>query len=324
VEGDAVDERTLSQAMPDAREGGEVPAGAPDLPRIRAYYDETWLDYRFLWLSPRRNGAIHFGYWDNRTRGHADSLLNMNRLLADHIADTGGARQRDLSPSMPLAPGRRVLDAGCGVGGSSLWLAKTYGVAVVGITPVASQIARARGEAAREGLAARVTFEQQDYTRTRFADACFDVVWAIESVCHAPDKRRFLAEARRLLRSGGRLGVVEYMRFCRPYPMADESLLQSWLSGWAIPDIATRGEFVAWASAAGFADVRVEDITSGTEPSLRRLYRMTQACWWGASLLRQMGLRSQMQHGNMRGARDIYRARRRGLWFEALLTATAA
>src|SRR5579885_24869 len=50
--------------------------------RIHAYYDETWGDYRWLWLSPR-NYAIHFGYWDEGTRSHAQSLLNMNRALAE-------------------------------------------------------------------------------------------------------------------------------------------------------------------------------------------------------------------------------------------------
>jgi len=53
----------------------------PDLSRIRAYYDETWMDYRMLWLNPQ-NRAIHFGYWDEHTRSHTQSLFAMNRVLA--------------------------------------------------------------------------------------------------------------------------------------------------------------------------------------------------------------------------------------------------
>lgn len=294
--------------QPNAQTGVQagVDVALPDLPRIRAYYDETWLDYRFLWLSPR-NLAVHFGYWDERTRGHAESLVNMNRLLASRIG---------------IHEGQRVLDAGCGVGGSSQWLAKTFAVSVMGITPVASQVARARYFARRERLSKRVRFAQEDYTRTSFPDASFDVIWAVESICHAPDKRLFLREARRLLRPGGRLGIVEYMRFDRPYTDANEALLTSWLSGWAIPDIATHDEWQRWTREAGFTDVTIENIAAGVEPSLRRLYLVTQACWWGASLLHRMDIRSDTQHGNMRGARDIYRAVTRGLWFEALLTAT--
>lgn len=53
--------------------------------RIHAYYDQTWGDYRWLWLSPR-NYAIHFGYWDSQTRTYAASLLNMNKALATSTA----------------------------------------------------------------------------------------------------------------------------------------------------------------------------------------------------------------------------------------------
>jgi len=277
--------------------------------RIHAYYDETWGDYRWLWLSPR-NYAIHFGYWDENTHSHAQSLLNMNRALAERIG---------------IQPGQRILDAGCGVGGSSLWLARTYDTKVTGVTLVASQVERARQFAQEQGEAGRVSFEQQDYAHTTFPDASFDVVWAIESACHAPDKRAFVQEARRLIKPGGRLGMVEYMRESRPLPTdADEALVHSWLSGWAIPDIASAAEWTGWAQEAGFADIGVTDITPHVRPSLHRLYRMTQTFWWGASLLRRMNLRSQTQHGNTRGARDIWRALERGLWRECILTATAS
>ncbi len=146
--------------------------GSAHLEGVRAYYDATWFDYRFIWLT-RRNLSIHFGYWDEHTRSHNESVLNLNRRLAQELG---------------IQPGQRILDAGCGVGGSAIWLAKTYGVEVVGITPVASQVRRARQFAREQGVADLVTFEQQDYVSTSFPAASFDVVWAIESVCHAPEK----------------------------------------------------------------------------------------------------------------------------------------
>jgi SAM-dependent methyltransferase len=193
---------------------------------------------------------------------------------------------------------------------------------VLGITPVASQIVRARRFARQQGV--HVSFEQQDYTRVAVPDASFDAVWAIESVCHAPDKRLFLAEARRVLRPGGRLGIVEYFRVGRPYADADERLMNSWLSGWAIPDLATGEEFVGWTRDASFSDVQLDDIGRRVDPSLRRLSRMTRLLYPAAAALHALGIRSSVQHGNVRGARDQYRARRRGLWFEGLLTATAS
>jgi SAM-dependent methyltransferase len=193
----------------------------------------------------------------------------------------------------------------------------------VGITPVASQVERARRYAQQQGIADKVTFEQQDYTHTTFPQASFDVVWGMESLCHAPGKQLVLAEARRLLLPGGRLGIVEYMRTNRPHAAIDEALLHSWLSGWAIPDIATSHEWLGWAQEVGFHDVQLVDITPNVRPSLRRLYRLAILTRPGAVTLYALGLRSKTQHGNMRGAFDQHHALQRGLWFYALLTATA-
>ena len=165
--------------------------------------------------------------------------------------------------------------------------------------------------------------EQQDYTHTTFPQASFDVIWGMESLCHAPDKQLVLAEARRLLRPGGRLGIIEYMRTNRPLAEIDEALLHSWLSGWAIPDISTSHEWLDWAQELGFHDVQLADITSNVRPSLRRLYRLAILAWPGAVTLYALGLRSKTQHGNMRGAFDQHYALKRSLWFYALLTATA-
>ncbi len=272
---------------------------------IVAYYDETWLDYRLLWLN-RTNLSVHFGYADETTRGHASALLNMNRVLADRAG---------------IAPSQRVLDAGCGVGGSSLWLAEQRGAQVIGITPVASQVARARRFAARRGLGDRVAFEQADYTCTPFPGESFDVVWALESLCHAADKSAFYREAARLLRPGGRLVVAEYIRAARPLGDSGERLLHEWLDGWAIRDLDTRAEHERHAAAAGLADFRLDDVTAHTRPSLRRLYRMT--CWSYplAVAIRALGIRSRVQHGNVIGALRQYQALERGLWFYGILSA---
>jgi cyclopropane fatty-acyl-phospholipid synthase-like methyltransferase len=273
---------------------------------VIAYYDQTWLDYRLFWLN-RRTLSVHFGYNDAATRGHADALLRMNEVLADRAG---------------IQPGARVLDAGCGVGGSSIWLAEARGADVVGITPVASQVARARGFASARRLNDRVAFEQADFTNTPFPNASFDVVWALESLCHAPDKAAFYREAARLLRPGGRLVIAEYIRAARPLRDRGERLLHRWLDGWAIPDLDTRAEHAAHAAAAGLSHTRIDDITAHTRPSLRRLYQMTCWCYPLAVTGRAVGIRSAVQHGNVIGSICQYQALERGLWFYGMLAAT--
>lgn len=155
---------------------------------IQAYYDQTWFDYRWLWLDSS-NRAIHFGYWDETTHSHADSLVVMNRVMAERVG---------------LREGESVLDAGCGVGGAAIWLAENYRARVQGVTLVPSQVERAKRYAREGGVEHLAEFSVQDYRRTNFPDSSFDVVWSQESVCHLPVKDEFISEAFRLLKPGGR------------------------------------------------------------------------------------------------------------------------
>jgi cyclopropane fatty-acyl-phospholipid synthase-like methyltransferase len=287
-------------------EASDREPGVPVDQAIIDYYDETWGDYKLLWLNPD-NLAVHFGYADETTGGHTDALKNMNRVLARRAS---------------IQPGDRVLDAGCGVGGSTLWLARERDADVVGITPVASQVMRARRYAAARGMADRVRFEQADYAATSFPDASFDVVWTLEALCHAPSKAAFYREAARLLRPGGRLIVAEYVRADRPVDAIGERLLHEWLDGWAIPDIDSPAEHLTHLAAAGFTDARIDDVTTHTRPSLRRLYRMAYYTFPLAVTARLLRIRTAVQHKNVVGSVRQYQALRRKAWFYSIISAT--
>ena len=289
------------EAGASARETG---AGAHG--EVVRYYDQAAVDYRLAWHHPDAP-AYHFGFHDAEHPGHRAALANFNRVLAD----LAGVR-----------PGDRVLDAGCGLGGTALWLALERGASVCGITLVPSEVRRARDHARRRGISGRVRFELADFTDTPFADSRFDVAWALESLCHAPRKAAFYREMARLLRPGGRLVVGEYIRVRRPAEAIDEALLREWFEGWAIADLDTREEHEAAAAAAGFTDIEVLDVTERTRPSHARLYR--RACvarpidW----LLHGCRLRTPVQHGNVIAALRQYQALRRGLWFYGIVRAT--
>ena len=70
-------------------------------------------------------------------------------------------------------------------------------------------------------------------------------------------------------------------------------------------------------------EYRLTDITPRVRLSLARLHRIGSLAWPGALVLRALRLRSAAQHGNVSGAREQFRALSGGLWFDALLTATA-
>jgi tocopherol O-methyltransferase len=275
------------------------------LTTVSHYYDQTRFDYRAVWYNDD-NFAFHFGYYDRSVVTHHQALNNTNRVLAD-IAR--------------IAPGDRVLDAGCGLGSSSFWLAMHRQAEVVGITPVAHQVNKAREIARIKGLHDRVEFHLADYTRTHFADESFDVVWALESLCHAPVKAAFYREAARLLRPGGRLIVAEYMRTSRELAPETKALMGHWLDGWSIPDLNTRDEHLTDAKGAGLFDLQLFDNTRHAYRSLRRLYKLAVLAWPINEIFHRLGMRSKTQYGNVVASLRQYQLLRQGAWFYGILTA---
>ena len=270
---------------------------------IVEYYDHSWFDYWFLWLN-RGNLAVHFGYYEEQIQTHGEALENLNRVLASHAG---------------IRPGERVLDAGCGIGGSAIWLAENCGAEVVGIAPVQSQLTRAYESVARRDVGDKVHLVRGDYANTSFADETFDVVWAMESLCHAPSKQQVYKEFFRILKPGGRLVIAEYMRTARPLDEANERLVHDWLSSWAIPDIDTASEHEESAASTGFEEIVNRDVTANVERSLRRLYKM---CLLGEPVdrvLKKLGFRRRTR--NVNGARQQYVALRQKAWYYSILTA---
>jgi tocopherol O-methyltransferase len=285
----------------------DVARGQPRwLDKVVDYYDQTQFDYRAVWQNSD-NLAFHFGYYEPGIQEHAHALNNANHVLA-RIAR--------------VQAGDHVLDAGCGVGGSSLWLAHHHDANMMGITPVAHQVAKAREIARKRGLQHRTTFRQADYTEVPCADASFDVVWALESLCHAVDKRAFYREAFRVLRPGGRLVVAEYVRTKRHLDPASAQLMGEWLAGWSMPDLNTGEEHVSAADDVGFADVKLVDYTWATRRSLRRLYKLSLIAWPINHVLHGLGLRSKAQNSNVVASRRQYELLERGAWFYGILSAT--
>ena len=114
-----------------------------------------------------------------------------------------------------VRPGDTVLDAGCGTGDLAFDCAAAGAATVLGVDFAEPMLALARGKA-RTGRASRLTaavsFAAADATRLPLADASVDVWCAAFVLRNVPDLDAALAEARRVLRPGGRLGVLEITR----------------------------------------------------------------------------------------------------------------
>ncbi len=162
---------------------------ANDKNRVVEHYDAISPYYRALW-----GEHLHHGYW---VRGD-ESKEQAQLQLIQHLAQLANIKS-----------GSEILDIGCGFGGSSLYLAKTFAANVTGITISSVQVEMAKKSAAERNL--NTNFLLMDAEAMTFKKQ-FDVLWSVESISHYQNRERFFASAARLLKPGGTFAIVDWFK----------------------------------------------------------------------------------------------------------------
>lgn len=326
--------------------------------RVVDYYDQCADDYRILWRSDQTH-SLHYGYfddpaavgpspWTDRYLGRALRMSGRTlAAVAGLIAYPGPPRVREwatralriaaqgraarheaaqvrmnqvCAEAAGIRAGDRVLDAGCGLGGSANFLNKSAGAVMYAINLQPQHLARARALTTASGARPPVSYSRQDYTQMAFAAGSFDVVWGLESICHCADKREFLAEAYRVLRAPGRLMVADFFQ-ARKTLTPEERARMQWIHGWAIPNLAAVEQFAEDAAAVGFVNVQYRDIRPHVIPSSERMYKASLIATGIGRTLARLGARSAVQNSNIQAARDQYAALKDGIWTYGIFTA---
>lgn len=266
--------------------------------KIIDYYNATEHAYRDSW-DLDNSLAIHYGYWDEQVRSFPASLVRMNEVMAEQAC---------------ILPGEKVLDAGCGVGGSSIFLAAIRGALVTGITLSPKQARQATANAKEKGVEGKVNFQAMDYCSTSFPDQSFDIVWGCESICYAGNKEEFIKEAWRLLRPGGRLIVAD--GFVTAFQNNGHPVIRQWLDGWQVNYLETSQRFASFMEKAGFKNISYRNITQFTAHSSRRLYRFyflaSLYLFWKKITFSYNS--TSVQKGNIRACKFQYSGMKKKLW----------
>jgi SAM-dependent methyltransferase len=126
-----------------------------------------------------------------------------------------------------LQAGERVLDVGAGIGGPARVMARHFGAEVCTVDPTARFVELALELNRRCGLDDAITVTRGESAALPFGDGGFDLVVTQAVWASVADKGAMLAEARRVLRPGGRMAVFEILAgpavddFAYPVPWAD-------------------------------------------------------------------------------------------------------
>jgi tocopherol O-methyltransferase len=211
---------------------------------VRSHYDKLSVFYWWLW-----GEHIHHGFWRN---GETPERAQV-RLI------------EELASRTRIQRGARVLDVGCGLGGSSFWLARNFGCSVLGITisPVQKHLAERRARSF--GLSDRVRFAVRDANELDFGTESFDVIWCIECSEHLFEKEHFIRNCARVLRPEGALGLCTWLAAEPSSPSANSALLAKICSEMLCASLGTFADYIRWMTESGFGEVRADDLTRQVE-----------------------------------------------------------
>jgi tocopherol O-methyltransferase len=227
-----------------------------DVVRVRKHYDRLSFLYRMFW-----GEHLHHGYWTGDSTGETPDRAQVQLM-------------EQLAQRAAIPPGASVLDIGCGVGGSALWLAEQYRCQVTGMTISPVQAGMATRRAKARGLAGSVRFEATDANLWRPEPAGFDVVWIMESSEHFPDKKNVFERCAIALKPGGTLAVCAWLRRDGPMPPGEQVLITTIAEAMMSASLDSLSNYSEWMRNAGLTVTAAEDITRHVERTWEHCARL--------------------------------------------------
>jgi tocopherol O-methyltransferase len=234
--------------------------------RIQKFYDSSSTLWEQVWGEHMHHGFYELGTGSQKNRRQAqidliEELLkwSFQGLLDDSLDDLGWVNAD-----------RQILDVGCGIGGSSLYLADKFPSSfVTGITLSPVQAKRATERANEFGLSTRTSFRVADALAMPFENDRFDLIWSLESGEHMPDKSKFLAECYRVLKPEGRMIFATWCHretALKPLSTNEQQHLQRIYDVYCLPYVISLCEYEAIAQNLKFQTIRTVDWSEQVAP----------------------------------------------------------
>ncbi|KAJ1411954.1 SAM-dependent methyltransferase gTMT-type [Sesbania bispinosa] len=253
---------------------------------IAEFYDESSGIWENIW-----GDHMHHGFYDpDSTVSVSDHRAAQIRMIEESL------RFAAVSSEDPTNWPKSIIDVGCGIGGSSRYLAKKFGARSIGITLSPVQAERANALAAAQGLADKVSFQVADALEQPFPDGQFDLVWSVESGEHMPNKAKFVGELARVAAPGGTIIIVTWCH--RDLGPGEESLhpwekdlLKRICDAYYLPAWCSTADYVKLLESLSLQDIKSADWSPFVAPFWPAVIR-SALTWRGLTSLLRSGLKT--------------------------------
>jgi cyclopropane fatty-acyl-phospholipid synthase-like methyltransferase len=222
---------------------------------VALYFEKKW-DIFKKWCNADETLGIHYGYYDKYVKNYKKAVLNMNDLIGDLL-------------NLDIYKTERILDAGCGVGGTSIYLGKKYSnIHFTGITNSKKQVEMGK-EFIKQQKVNNFKIFYGDFTNTDFPDDYFDSVFAIESVGYSLDVKDFIIEMKRILKPNGNLIVLDGFRTKEKLNPFEEKIYKIFLfgRGYKKLDLPHLQRYLTLLNNHRFNEVKYNDISKNVARS---------------------------------------------------------
>ncbi|KKD35336.1 MAG: methyltransferase domain-containing protein [Limnoraphis robusta] len=226
--------------------------------QIQQFYDASSTLWEEVW-----GEHMHHGYY-----GPEGNLSKERRLAQIDLIEEFLRWGMGFSEPSQFS---KILDVGCGIGGSTLYLAEKFQAEAAGITLSPVQANRATERAQNAQLGQQVNFQVANALEMPFEDDSFDLLWSLESGEHMPNKQQFLRECYRVLKPGGLFLMATWCH--RPVsPTAPELTdderkhLAEIYRVYALPYVISLPEYEAMAVKVGFDNIHTADWSKAVAP----------------------------------------------------------
>ena len=208
---------------------------------IQRFYDISSPYWVQLW-----GEHIHDGYYLTGKESKEEAQVNLIRLLASKAN---------------IQKGSKILDVGCGIGGTSIYLAKNFGARTTGVTISTVQVEMAQKTAQQQKT--NSAFYLMDAEQMTFSET-FDALWIVGVLTHFVDEENFIKGAAKFLNHGSKFILGDWMVAEGITEAERKKYIQPVLQGMLMPNSYSINTYLQWFIKYGYRITYTEDVTTKT------------------------------------------------------------